>query len=253
MSDRDPEQGAVFFPRDLLLTPIRFERGRRRIIKFSWLEAVRLDTFTAAQRLCLQAAPLKFALPAIDEAESFHLEVDAPQGMDVYEAEIVELGDDGEDAGSLAYAGERAQRVHLYPHDVRPGASSEARIWLLPVARGLIRSALLFSLSVSVMLAALFFLLPKDAEASAPSLLLALPGVVGLFLTRPGENAMTSRLLLGLRGVVSLVGFLPFAGALLLVLDVGPRVERTLWAAMTLVAGISAAVVAKAYVVSRRS
>jgi hypothetical protein len=173
--------------------------------------------------------------------------------MDVYEADIVRVDSEGEEQEELIYEGRRSQRVHLYPPLVPEGASAEARIWLLPVTRGLVRSALFFSLVVLAMLVTLLLRLPEEAERSAPTLLLALPGVVSLFLTRPGENPMASHLLLGLRAVVSIVGFLPFAGALLLILNLSHCVERWSWVAVTAVATIATFVVAEAYAASRRS
>lgn len=236
----------------LLLTPVPIEKGRRRIMKFSYLESLRFETFTAAQRFSLEAAPFKFGLPAVDEAESFHLEIDAPPGMDVYEAEIVEMDGAGNETGELAYEGARAARAHLHPSGVEPGATAEARVWLVPVTRGLVRSSFFFSVAVTALLVALLFVPPDEGERSGPSLLLALPGVVGLFITKSGENAMTSRLLLGLRAVVSFVGFLPFAGALLLIMDVGSDVDRYLWVALTIAAAAASTVIGTTYVVSRR-
>ncbi len=236
----------------LLLTPVAFEPGRRRILKFSYFETVGLENLTLSQRLGLEPAPIRFSVPSIDEADSFHFEIEAPRGMDVYEAEIVELDEIDEEVDQLAYDGVRAQRVHLYPDSVPPGARAEARIWLLPVTRGFMRSAFLFSFAVAGMLLAILLRLPGDAEESVPSLLLALPGVVGLFLTRPGENPMTSRLLLGLRGVVSVVGFLPFAGALLLVLNLNQSLERWVWVGLTGAAFVASSVIGRAYAISRR-
>ncbi|MDQ3916007.1 MAG: hypothetical protein M3323_11905 [Actinomycetota bacterium] len=236
----------------LLLTPVPFHRGRRRIMKFSYLEAVHLETFTLAQRLGLESAPIKFALPAVDDAESFHLEVDAPAGMDVFEAQIVEVDEDGNEVSELAYEGDRGGRSHLYPSDIEAGATAEARIWLLPVTRGFVRASLFFAIAVTAMLVSLLFVSPEEGERSGPTLLLALPGVVGLFISKPGENAMTSRLLLGLRGIVSLVGFLPFVGAVLLVLDIGSHIRDRLWIGLTIAAAVALIVIARAYVVSRQ-
>lgn len=99
-----------------------------------------------------------------------------------------------------------------------PGDSARVWVWLQPVAPGLVRAAFFFAVVTTPLLAVILLRLDELRGDPTTGLLLALPGLVALAITRPGENLMTTRLLVTLRGLVGAVGFLPFAGALALVL-----------------------------------
>jgi hypothetical protein len=237
----------------VLMVPITFDAGARRIIKFSYVEPIEFERFTWRQRLGQEPAPIRFDLPAIDEGASFHFEAEAPEGLDIYEGEIVRLpGGSGGTEERLAYNPERAQRMHLYPRDLPKNAAAEARIWLLPTAAGLIRASLIFCSGVFAMLLVLYFRLPQ-ASARAPSLLLSVPGLIGLFLVRPTENRMATRMLFWFRAAVTFSGFLPFVGSLVLLIDLPECPERRLWGLLTALSLLAVFVVGESYAASRKT
>jgi hypothetical protein len=76
-----------------------------------------------------------------------------------------------------------------------------------------------------------FSLVSARAEASAPLLLLA-PGLLAAYLLRPGEHALASALLLGVRAMVLLSGFCAVAATTLLLIGSGTPFERFTWATL---------------------
>ncbi|HEX2059096.1 MAG TPA: hypothetical protein VHI71_12100 [Actinomycetota bacterium] len=222
----------------LLLVLVEHNPSQRRVMKFSYIEPLpwpplswslkewkRLNWMIRI-RLGWEPVPLDFAVPSLNEAGAFHFEVAAPRGLVVQSAEVVE-----DETGYVVteVSGPAGPKVHLYVPTEEYWDLSSAWVWLQPNLPGLIRASYLFALGVAMLLLALAVRGPTVPENPASTLLLAVPGFVGLFIARPGEHLLTSRALLGFRGVVAVLGLLPFAGAAGLVLGAKGTSERVMW------------------------
>ena len=202
----------------LLLAVIPEDSPSRRVLKLSYIEDVRWEELELGMRFGWEPSPFPFDCPAVDEGRSYHFEAEAPKGLEVSHSEMWKVDDQGSLVEELAFNPRSGARSHLYPRDVEPGDSARVWVWLKPVLPGLIRAAFFFSIVMTLLLIVIIVRLDDLSGDAATGLLLALPGLVSVAITRPGENLMTTRLLVVLRGLVSAVGFLPFAGALALTL-----------------------------------
>lgn len=202
----------------LLLAVIPHDSPSRRVLKLSYIEDVRWEELELGMRFGWEPSPFPFDCPAVDEGRSYHFEAEAPKGLEVSHSEMWKVDGEGNLVEELAFNPRSGARSHLYPRNVDPGDSARVWVWLKPVLPGLIRTAFFFSIVMTMLLILIIVRLDDLRGDAATGLLLALPGLVSLAITRPGENLMTTRLLVVLRGLVSAVGFLPFAGALALAL-----------------------------------
>ena len=202
----------------LLLAVLPEDSPKRRVLKFSYIEDVYWEEISTAMRLGWEPTPFPFDCPAVDEGRSYHFEAEAPEGLEISHSEMWRVDESGSLLEELAFNKRSGVRSHLYPRDVEAGDSARVWVWLRPVVPGLIRAAFYFATIMAPLLAVIFLRLHDLRDDAATGLLLGLPGLVALAITRARENLMTTRLLLRLRALVSAVGFLPFAGALALVL-----------------------------------
>lgn len=77
----------------------------------------------------------------------------------------------------------------------------------------------------------------EEAEAGA-TVLLALLGLLSVYLSRPGEHLLFSRLMYGVRGLAATSGVVAFLSAVVLVVDLS---DRDLLRAWDVLAGLAAA------------
>lgn len=220
----------------LLLTPLKHEPGRRRVIKFSYVHDLPIER----RPLWIQLgwAPVHYLpeLPAIDESNSYHFTIYPPPGLRVSRVEV--LDDESEDV--LARSDPRGEIAHVYLGSVEPGTTAYADVTLRPSLPGLVRTGALFSL-INAILLTLFLMLAEHVTTDAgTSLLLTLPSVVAIFLVRPGEHPLATHLIFGLRAVIALGGLLPFALATGLALGVSSEFKLLLMKELVALAWIVA-------------
>lgn len=231
----------------LLIAPIPHERARRRLLKFSYLEELDWPSYAWRTNLPWEPVTVDFEVPAIDESEAYHLEIAAPTGLELEEAEMMTFSGDtisaDPDGGAVS---------HLYASRVASGTDGIAYVSLRPTATGLLRMSSLFATGVYLLLLVLFARLFELRGEAATALLLLLPSVGAAFIVRPGENSLTTRLLFSFRLVVTTIGLLPFVGAVVLVANFQGWALYWLWSATTLAAGILLYVVVKSYLSVRR-
>jgi hypothetical protein len=95
--------------------------------------------------------------------------------------------------------------------DAVPGSDGSAEVSFQPCRVGLMRFAALLATGTTVML---FILKGRLAEIAgketAPALLLILPTLIAALLARPGEHAIATRLLLGIRVLIGVSGLASF-------------------------------------------
>jgi hypothetical protein len=204
--------------------------GGRRILKFGYAEPLAWRT-TLPQRMSWRAAGVEIDVPAVARAGSYHLEVQAPEGLEIAWASLLAFGGGGGFEEHVVEE-EGLARVHLYLSDVPYGADGVAGVWLRTPARGFLRQAWLSGAATTASLLLLTLLAPRLTAANAGAaggILLAAPGFLSLFVARPGEHRMLSRLLLGVRAVLLTQAAASYLGALVLVaFSGGPGAQRWL-------------------------
>jgi hypothetical protein len=163
---------------------------------------------------------LPLPAPAATSAASFHLEAMAPDALHLGhprlfwredESEEVMVCDD--DEGSFT-------RVHLYAHEIPDRVSVWGRVELWPRPSLVLRGAVLASLFVAVVLGAGALVVHDRAleiEGAGPAILLIVPSLVSLYLTRPTEAAVPASTAFRLRVVGTAPALFAFIGAAFLV------------------------------------
>lgn len=244
----------------LLFVLVPHELSIRRVIKFSYVEPLpwphlefrpwnrRRLAWLLRTRLGLSGVPLDFEVPAINQAGSYHFEIEAPRGLVV---ESIELADD--ETGNVIAEDLHPQtsRVHIYaarPESVR---HPKVWVWLQPAVSGLIRTSALFVVGVACLLVALASRAEDLRTGTAMTLLLAIPSFLAIFIVRPGEHLLASRVLLGIRSVVVALGTLPLIGAAGLVLGFSESFEIWMWRIVGLLGVGFAWIVAKSYAAAK--
>lgn len=241
----------------LLLVLIKHEPSVRRILKFSYVEPLpwaaagllerksfRGRLWLLRLRLGLAAVPLDFEVPALNEAGSYHFEIEAPTGLTIERAEITDE-ESWIDVAEVPHPS--GARVHLYASSEIESAHAVAWIWLRPTVVGLVRTSALFTLAVGYLLLLLAWRTEAVGTATPMSLLLAIPGFLAVFIVRPGEHLLSSRLLLGIRSVVVLAGLLPMVGGVALMLDLTGKGLSVMWWAIAAFGAVLAWIVARAH------
>lgn len=234
----------------LLIVPVEDSASKRRIVKFRYLFDIEPEKITLAMRLAWDPTPVSFEVPAVDEAASYHCEVECPRGLTIHKAAL-RNEKDGEVLTEVRHPGEVA---HLYATGVPDGTSGKARVWLHAQTSGLLRSSMPFCLLVVALLTVLFVDLLQVQRPATTGVLLTLPGVVSLFIVRPGEHLLVSRLLITFRSLVVAVGFLPFVGAVLLSLTSLSEVALLwCWYALIWFGAMGSYAVTRAYIRAARA
>ena len=180
--------------------------------------------------LGIDPKPVVLFAPAIGQAHAYHLEFEAPDGLQVTCAELSEAGwepDTGASAKTVDATSVTSQRVHVRVRGLEQDRAGAGRFLLRPRDTTILRPALLtgvFSLAVLLCLLAIstFSLWqPRTGVLSAAplaTLLLVVPGGLSAYVSRGPEHAFTSRFLFGLRMLALSNGFWCFAAAAVLVL-----------------------------------
>lgn len=240
----------------LLLTSVTHDPGRRRVLKFSYVEGPIEATLSVEESLALSPLNIELEVPGIEFAGSYHLEVLAPENLEISSASLAAEHSAGssEDRRFLFDGPSGYQRVHLYLSELPPPISGEAWIRLRPPRRGLVRQAALSALgTTALMLTFLYFLdnpLVGRAEVAAP-LLLVVPGSISLFIAGPSEHAMRSVILERLRFLLVGLALMPYSGAVLLVVTPQSYARRLVWFALTAATAVLGGLVTAAWAFPR--
>lgn len=263
--------------------PIVATPGERRIIKITLISpwdssspeappvdgesSLRHRAHRALTWLGWQAESRYLGLPHVGNAESFHVQIRAPERVEFTEAgmrnkppwEIVEAkseatpalskerrDDPNDAAGYQQFLGGVRRRKHLYVD--RAHAHRAGIVWVRfrVVRHGFLRAAVSVGWLTTIILA--LYAVRADhvlGEAqTAAALLLLLPALIAGFLIAPGEHAMTRHLLRGPRFLTAAIGLLALAATAMMVTlpEAGsgrvPAELPRLWAAEAVLAGI---------------
>lgn len=166
-------------------------------------------------------------------AGTFHFEIEAPDGLEFYDAGLVEIatsptegivanfdGDAQRTDQTLDRASGYSGRLHLYDHSALRNTGALAWVKLRVRRHDFIGGAWLSSVLVAVALWAAYVLAGEasKAPASTSTLLLLFPSVLAAYVARPGPHPLTARMLRQARRLVGLSATLPFVAAALVAL-----------------------------------
>jgi hypothetical protein len=214
-----------------------------------------------------RAKRLWFAAPALDVPTSYHFELQAPKGLQVVEAQLryapAGVHDDPYGPQGMLTGKPRTgnlergsfTRSHLYMRWVPPGHSGLAIVKLRPRVSYLVRPTWLTALFAAVVLGVGWsrydeFAASRNGSAAA-ALLLVVPSVLSLYLARPDEADLTTRLVFGLRLLAAGAGMLSFCAAGTIVAGRGWDDARDVWFGIWVVALVLVAVLSLTLVLSR--
>lgn len=232
----------------ILAVPLTDVPGRRRILKYTfetrgdqphlalpppfgwvvraWVHAVtgakpsREARYTplllwVSRAIGWSAKAIKIESPAVSYGGSYHLEVEAPQGLQITRARL----QSGDRAETFLDVKETLQRVHLYA--ARQAAASPgavAVIYLRSRPSTLVRTAWLNALFATLLLLAIASRWHSIVQQLGPafSLLFVVPALVSAYVARPRELAVTTDVLFGLRVVAASTAVWQFGAAVVL-------------------------------------
>lgn len=218
----------------VLLIPVSSPPMTRRIIKFSYDEPLSLrDKHTTLQpegdeqregriavALGWTGTRIRFPTPAAENCQSYHFEIEAPEGVQIVDASL--LADRPGRTGGISFdrVGGGFPRVNLHVVDVPKGSVSEAQV-ILRVAREGWLTTLVLACWATVALtvaAAALYRTSEPSEELAISIFASVTGAVATLLVRPHGHRMATRLSAGLDTMATVATALPFLAAGLILL-----------------------------------
>jgi hypothetical protein len=174
--------------------------------------------------LALSPKEVRIDTESVGWAASYHLEVQAPEGLQITDADLLVV-----DERRLRLSNVRgpAQRAHLYLSELGQAAFGEARIFLRPRPGTIMRAAFITS-AITLTLLTIFALRWDELVTDLGlvlSLLLLIPGALSAYVARPREPDVTTAVLFGARLLaLAPAGWAVSAG---LVLTAGRTCETT--------------------------
>lgn len=207
-----------------------------------------------------QAETRYLIMPHVGNAETFHVQISAPEKVEFTEAGMrngppsdlvkselpgapalppVEIDDPGDAAGYQQFLGGVSRRKHLYVEHAHTHRTGFVWVRFRVVRHGFLAAALAVAWLTAILLGVMGFRADHvvgDSQTAA-ALLLLLPALIAGFLIAPGEHAMTRHLLRGPRLLTAAIGVLAlFATAAMLVIPVpgsktAPDLLTSIWKA----------------------
>jgi hypothetical protein len=223
----------------ILVTLVPGTAGTRRVLKFAYhspVEEVALGWRTrAAKAMGWQAREYNLGLPGLVNCESYHVEIEVPDGVSVDGAVLFERGLEDTNAEEIpddhlgAFARSGSSSVHFHASS-KGNENAEVRLWVRIAREGWLTAAALATVGVAVVAVAnaafLHRLLEPPGKQGSVStdvaaLLMGLVAVLASFAVRVGEHPVTSRAVFGVRLVAMLSVATPLAAGW--VLAFGPK------------------------------
>ena len=167
------------------------------------------------------------ATPAIGHAYSYHLEVEAPEGLMVTAADLQEQPSymtmnsaqerEPELSSRRDVVATSMQRVPLYISNVPQSASGLATIRLRPRQTTIVRAASLAAMFCSLLLAVVAWQIPHVVgnHGAVVTLLVILPSALAAYIARPRESEVTSSMVFGTRLLALVPALLSVCGAVI--------------------------------------
>lgn len=244
----DPWVGPLLSDLDaqfILFVPLAGAALRRRVVKFEYRRLIeRRDGAGAgpaeAILVSLGVRPYRWAAAAtaLNDAESYHVEVVAPPELSIRRAALTTV------EGDVLDEQLDVPRAHLYRAE--PGGGTTGTVELeFALRRAVIWPVLFTALAVVAILgvglvAHLGWGLRAD-RGGAAGLVVALPALFAPFVA-PGGHGVVRRMFLGLRVVALAAGVLSFAAAATLQLDLSAGTTTWIWAVLLVLAACLTAI-----------
>lgn|GEM_PF-3677497 len=220
--DAFPAIAAAFATHFLALTMVEIARHQRRVLYYAYDETF----FTSPDRSRFlriaggQERVVWFSVPRVGDAESYHHEVEAPDGMQVN----TQLGvrTDRRPASSAPFLrpiskSGNFQRSHAHFSNAEPGDEAVIVVKIRPRPSTVIRGALLAGLAslalIILVFARLGAILAHGGTETAATLLLAIPGLAVAVLARDDDTEMTTEILWPIRVAAMAPGLGAFIAA----------------------------------------
>jgi hypothetical protein len=156
-------------------------------------------------------------------AANYHFEIQAPAGLEMYDAGLVEVpfSRSSRDGARLAHSPQIARisgfatRVHLYVSEAQQSRKAFAWVRIRARRQDFIGGATLAASAVSLVLLAGWALASeiKNSPSTVPTLLLLFPTGLAVYAIKPGRHRLTTRMLSYARGLLGVVLALPFFAA----------------------------------------
>lgn len=222
---------AVGFP---LIVPVTGEAGTRRIVKFSYQAPATTHrpssrTRQVSRSLGWYPRTERIEVPSISQARCFHLEVQAPEGLQITRGKldssvVPETGW----RGPVAVSNPGPEWVHMHIN-APPEATGTAHVNLRARSSTISRAALSTGVltTLSLFLTYLHYEAAQANVGAAVSLLLLVPTALSIYVARPREPVITTGLLLGQRVLAVSCGILAIIASAALV--VGEDCNRFLF------------------------
>lgn len=225
----------------LLLLVLSDPTPRRRVVTVSYDEPyeAEFERDPLLVRLGWHPSRSLVPLPAISNCRSYEVEVEAPDGLEIANAELHATRTNGiarNDRQTNA-----AKRVHLELSRVIAGSTGRLEVGLRAPRDGFLTTAATSAVFSAVLLVIASCIpqriasLESNADAMV-ALLLAIPAYMLANLAQPGEHAIVSRLLSSVRAAMMISGLALYAAAGAVVLSVAGAAFRVTLYVLTAVA-----------------
>ena len=243
----------------LLIAPVRHTGSRLRVLRFSYIEPLSRGeaarggwawvTRAASRALRLlgwRAVRPRFETPAVTDAASFHIELEAPPGLQLVDPELVMVSVD-EVHGRSENVVDRSlgsfRRVHLRtrPRPAIETAYVRAKLRLRSdtVVRGAFLNAAFATATLAI---AGVYLEDLKPPAAAPALLLVAPSLLSLYVGQRLDSPVSTQLAFGAKLLGTAPAVCAFAAAVTAVVASGDEWTGTVWWLFTGAAGAVAIV-----------
>jgi hypothetical protein len=236
----------------LALTMIEIGWHQRRVLHYCYDEPLYFNRTGSFRNFMAPAVggprEALITLPALSHADSYHVEIEAPDGLQI----VTREGWTEYPGGSAPLQGiEKTgshQRSHIHFKQPELGAKALVLARLFPRASAIVRSSCFAG--ALAFLTILFFQLrlskitgphAGDQKAAAAAVLLGFQAVVSLYLARSDQNAMTTNLLWPVRLIAALPGTAAFVTAAAIVAGTSGTVTKVVIWAMVGLSGVSTA------------
>lgn len=172
--------------------------------------------------------------PYIRNTPSYHLQVNAPEGLETRRVELLARLNKADGKPAEPVDATTPDCAHLYFSEARVTRMGTAIVSVRVGRRGLLSYAVIACIVIATMLwefAAHSATISGSTEkAAAAAILLLVPTLMLVFAIRPGEHLLATKMLSGVRAVLALQGLLCVAAAGALVgIDPFHETVHTLW------------------------
>jgi hypothetical protein len=156
-------------------------------------------------------------------ARTYHVEISAPDGLEIYEAGVIGVAETGGDETvplELQRRSGFASQIHLYVDDASEQHGALTWIALRAERHGFVGVAAPVAVLVTSVLWLAYALASKvrTSPSGIPELLLLFPGLIAAYAARPGIHRLTTRLLFLTRSALLALSATPYVAAAALAL-----------------------------------